>query len=80
MVARDARRYTLAGDEASETVFHIIGESRFALFAVALNTAGTVGDGYLCARLLRLPSTTLIETIRTGACSMYRPQVDPPAG
>ncbi len=43
-----------------------------ALFAVALNTAGTVGDGYLCARLLRLPSTTLIE-VHPDRCVFHVP-------
>src|SRR4029450_1868769 len=34
LVARHARRHALAGDEASETVFHVVGESRFPLLAV----------------------------------------------
>jgi hypothetical protein len=31
------------------------------LFGMALNIAGSVGDGYLCARLLALPASAVVE-------------------
>src|SRR5439155_9137989 len=42
LVARYARRDARAGDEASEMVFHVVGESRFPLLAVTHHVHASV--------------------------------------
>src|SRR5262249_13278046 len=42
LIARYARWDTLAGDEAGETIFHVIRESRFALLAVTHDVHASV--------------------------------------
>ncbi|MCP4538669.1 MAG: DUF3267 domain-containing protein [Chloroflexi bacterium] len=47
-----------------------------AVTALMMNTAGAVGDMYLCWRLLRMPCTTLLYDMDIKTMLVYKPEIE----